>query len=169
MPLVLEFVDLLSAAVAAAPVIVAVMTLVLLLQRPLLVVLSMLGHSMGHTYLAVDDLTWVVASVLEVNRRHLMADSLLAIPFASDPIRLYGSVAVKIAASNRLHRLALDHLANCCSSAAATAAAVFGFADDVEAAAVAVCQLAWDQAEYFDSVFVDFDTTSTINYGKENK
>lgn len=167
-PLVLESVDLLLAAV-----IVAVMTLVLLLlQRLSMVVVDvvvvvlrlsmMLEHSKEHTNLAVDLLT--LASVLEVNRQHLMADSLRAIPFVNDPIHLYGPVAVNIVASNRLNRLASDHLAMCCSLAAAVVVAVvFGFADaDTVAVAAAVPQPALDQAEYFDSVFVDFDTTSEI-------
>lgn len=161
-PLMLESVDLLLVAV-----IVAVLTLVLLLQllqRLLLVVvavvvlLSMLEHSKGHTCLAVD---LTLASVLEVNRRHLMADSLLAIPFVNGPIHLYGPVAVNIVASNRLNKLASDHLANDCSLAAAAAAAVFGFAD-ADTVAVVVAQ-ALDQAEHFDSVFVGFDTTSKIS------
>lgn len=94
-----------------------------------------------------------------------MADSLLAIQFVNDDLNhLYDwPVAVNIAASNRLNRLALDHLANCCSLAA-VCGVVFGLAVAVDADAdAAVFQPSLDRAEYFDSVSVDFDTTSKIN------
>lgn len=167
----LMLLELVLAAIVAA----AVMTLVLFpLALLALAQLSMLEHLTRHINLAVE-LTLLVLLppmfVLEVNRRHLMADSLLlAMQFVNDPIHLYDGrpVVVNIVALNRLHRLAVavtaatkDHLANCCSLAdvaAAAATAVYGYAVDV-----AVSQQSLDRAEYFDSVFVDYDTTSKQN------
>lgn len=67
-------------------------------------------------------------------------------------------MAVDIAALNQLHRLALDHLAYCCSLA------VYGVAA-AAAAAAAVADVfpTLDRVEYFEAVFVDFGTTSEIN------
>lgn len=114
-------------------------------------------HSKWHTNLAVELMLTLTLLALEVNRRHSMADSLLA----NGPARLYGSVVANIVASNRLNRSAAsDHLANYCSSVGV----VFGYAVAV-AVAVAdiVSQRGSDRAAYFDSVFVDFDTTSEEN------
>lgn len=85
-PSMVEFADSILAAI------VAVMTLVLMQQQwrrrlLLVVVLLMLGHLKWHTYLPVElTLTTLTLMVLEVNRRHLMADSLLAIQFVNDDL-----------------------------------------------------------------------------------
>lgn len=160
-PLVLEFADLLWDAIVAAMTSV-LLRLLPLLRQILVAEPPMPEHSKWHTNLAFElmltlTLLTLTLLVLEVNRRHSMADSLLA----NDPARLYGSVAVNIVASNRLNRSAAssDHLANYCSSVGV----VFGYAVAVaEAVVVAdiVSQRASDRAAYFDSVFVDFDTTS---------
>lgn len=142
-PLVLEFADSILA------VTVAVMRLLLSLSL-------LLEHLKWHRNLAVELMVTILAlTVLEVNRRHSMADSLLAM-FVDYLNHLYELVVVDIAASNRLHTLAeLDHLANGCSGAVYVGI-VFGFA----VAVAAVAFQSSDRAEYFVSLFEDFDTTS---------
>ena len=114
----LEFADLILAAIVAVMTLVLILlSLLLLLLLLVVVVQRLLDYLKWHTHLAVE----LTLTVLEVNRQHSMTVSLLAIRYVVIVTNylnhLYGFVAVNIVALNRLHTLALDHLANCCSLA----------------------------------------------------